>query len=90
MEGRYNCCRAIQKALVSSSRVTSDPSLAVIAAKVNRCSLINSHISSVKHGFDILDLFGLSIKQLHEAVKVGPYLPRRLEAQPAVMTADRF
>ncbi|KAF3442474.1 hypothetical protein FNV43_RR16390 [Rhamnella rubrinervis] len=60
MEGRYSCCRAIQKALVSSSGVTSDPSLAGIAAK------------------------------LQEAVRIGPYHPKRLEAQPQVMTADRF
>lgn len=35
MEARYNCCKAIQKALMSSSKVTSDPSLAAIAEKVS-------------------------------------------------------
>ncbi|XP_015899236.3 uncharacterized protein LOC107432576 isoform X1 [Ziziphus jujuba] len=34
MEARYNCCKAIQKALMSSSKVASDPSLAGIVAKV--------------------------------------------------------
>ncbi|EXB75016.1 26S proteasome non-ATPase regulatory subunit 5 [Morus notabilis] len=60
MEARYNCCKAIQKALMSSSKVTSDASLAAIAEKV------------------------------HKAVKMGPYLARKLEAQPVVMTAERF
>lgn len=35
MEARFNCCKAIQKALMSSSKVASDPSLAGIISKVN-------------------------------------------------------
>lgn len=61
MEARHNCCQAISKALLSSPKLTSDPALAGIAAK------------------------------LDEAIRRGPYLARKnSEAQPAVMTADRF
>lgn len=34
MEVRHNCCQAISKALLSSPKLTSDPALAGIAAKV--------------------------------------------------------
>ncbi|XP_022981236.1 uncharacterized protein LOC111480433 [Cucurbita maxima] len=61
MEARYNCCLAIHKAFMSSTRLTGDPALAGIASK------------------------------LQEAVQNGPYLSRRkLETQPAIMTAERF
>ncbi|KAI8552512.1 hypothetical protein RHMOL_Rhmol06G0272700 [Rhododendron molle] len=61
MEVRHNCCQAISKALLSSPKLTSDPALAGIAAK------------------------------LDEAIRRGPYLARKnSEAQPAVMTAERF
>ncbi|KAG8657943.1 uncharacterized protein LOC110611453 [Manihot esculenta] len=61
MEARYNCCKAIQKAFVSSSRLSTNPALIGIATK------------------------------LQEAVSRGPYLTGKLrEAQPAIMTADRF
>ncbi|KAK7257191.1 hypothetical protein RIF29_30981 [Crotalaria pallida] len=61
MEARYNCCKAIHKSLSQSSRVSADPSLAGITAK------------------------------LQEAVGMGPYLVRKnVEAQPIVMTAERF
>ncbi|KAG5546186.1 hypothetical protein RHGRI_018385 [Rhododendron griersonianum] len=61
MEVRHNCCQAVSKALLSSPKLTSDPALAGIAAK------------------------------LDEAVRRGPYLARKnSEAQPAVMTAERF
>lgn len=61
MEARYNCCLAIHKAFMSSSKLIGDPGLAGIAEK------------------------------LEEAVRKGPYLAKtRREAQPEVMTADRF
>ncbi|KAJ4829282.1 hypothetical protein Tsubulata_000970 [Turnera subulata] len=61
MEARYNCCKAIHKAFVSSSKISSIASLAKMATK------------------------------LQEAVSRGPYLTGKLgEAQPAVMTAERF
>ncbi|KAK7313087.1 hypothetical protein VNO77_37479 [Canavalia gladiata] len=61
MEARYNCCKAIQKSLTLSSRVSADPAFAGIAAK------------------------------LQEAVRMGPYLVKKhVEAQPIVMTAERF
>ncbi|KAA8523937.1 hypothetical protein F0562_010360 [Nyssa sinensis] len=61
MEARHNCCLAIHKAFISSSKLISDPALAGIAEK------------------------------LHEAVRRGPYLARKhAEAQPVVITADRF
>ncbi|KAG7037420.1 26S proteasome non-ATPase regulatory subunit 5 [Cucurbita argyrosperma subsp. argyrosperma] len=61
MEARYNCCLAIHKTFMSSTRLTGDPALAGIASK------------------------------LQEAVQNGPYLSRRkLETQPAIMTAERF
>jgi len=61
MEARHNCCQAISKALLSSPKLTSDPALAGITAK------------------------------LDEAIRRGPYLARKnSEAQPAVITADRF
>uniref|UniRef100_A0A5B7CBC0 26S proteasome non-ATPase regulatory subunit 5 n=1 Tax=Davidia involucrata TaxID=16924 RepID=A0A5B7CBC0_DAVIN len=61
MEARHNCCQAIHKAIMSSSKLISDPALAGIAEK------------------------------LHEAVRRGPYLARKhTEAQPVVMTAERF
>ncbi|KAK3035007.1 hypothetical protein RJ639_033385 [Escallonia herrerae] len=62
MEARHNCCQAIYKAFMSSSKLIGDPALAVVAEK------------------------------LQEAVKKGPYLGRKQhrEAQPAVMTAERF
>ncbi|XP_052177389.1 uncharacterized protein LOC127791511 isoform X2 [Diospyros lotus] len=61
MEARHNCCQAIQKALLSSPKLASDPALAGIVAK------------------------------LDEAVRRGPYLARKHpEAQPAIMTAERF
>ncbi|XP_061341167.1 uncharacterized protein LOC133287553 [Gastrolobium bilobum] len=61
MEARYNCCKAIQKSLNMSSRVSADPAFAGITEK------------------------------LQEAVGMGPYLIRKhVEAQPIVMTAERF
>ncbi|KAK2968417.1 hypothetical protein RJ640_004423, partial [Escallonia rubra] len=62
MEARHNCCQAIYKAFMSSSKLIGDPALAVVAEK------------------------------LQEAFKKGPYLGRKQhrEAQPAVMTAERF
>ncbi|KDP45863.1 hypothetical protein JCGZ_15307 [Jatropha curcas] len=61
MEARYNCCKAIQKAFMSASKLSSNPSLVGIATK------------------------------LQEAVSRGPYLTgKHREAQPAVMTAERF
>ncbi|XP_021821703.1 uncharacterized protein LOC110763262 [Prunus avium] len=60
MEARYNCCKAIQKAFIMSSKVSSDPALAGLAEK------------------------------LYDAVRKGPYLAKRLEAQPTVVTDDRF
>ncbi|OVA11523.1 26S proteasome non-ATPase regulatory subunit 5 [Macleaya cordata] len=61
MEARYNCCKAIHKALSASNRLLTDPALSGIGEK------------------------------LQEAVRRGPYLARdRIEAQPAVVTADRF
>lgn len=61
MEARYNCCKSIHTAFIMSSKLSSDPALAGIAAK------------------------------LHEAVRLGPYLARKHhEAQPTVVTADRF
>lgn len=61
MDAKYNCCKAIHQALMSSSRITSDPVLGAIATK------------------------------LEEAVRRGPYLARKHpEAQPLVMTAERF
>jgi 26S proteasome non-ATPase regulatory subunit 5 len=35
MEARHNCCQAISKALLSSPKLTSDPALAGIAAKLD-------------------------------------------------------
>ncbi|XP_011043841.1 PREDICTED: uncharacterized protein LOC105139178 [Populus euphratica] len=62
MEARYNCCVAIHRAFMSSSKLTGNPALAPIAAK------------------------------LQEAVIRGPYLADKIyrEAQPMVVTADRF
>ncbi|KAK6946684.1 26S proteasome non-ATPase regulatory subunit 5 [Dillenia turbinata] len=62
MEARYNCCKAVHKALMSSSlNVNSNPTLSGVAAK------------------------------LQEAVRRGPYLAtKNTEAQPVVMTAERF
>ncbi|PON39017.1 26S proteasome non-ATPase regulatory subunit [Parasponia andersonii] len=60
MEARHNCCKAIQKALILSSKVIGDTYRDAIAEKV------------------------------HEAVRRGPYLAKKLETQPAVMTAERF
>ncbi|KAH8518652.1 hypothetical protein H0E87_000485 [Populus deltoides] len=62
MEARYKCCVAIHKAFMSSSKLTGNPALAPIAAK------------------------------LQEAVSRGPYLADKIyrEAQPMVVTADRF
>ncbi|XP_050368538.1 uncharacterized protein LOC126786682 [Argentina anserina] len=61
MEARYNCCKTIHTAFNMSSKLSSDPALGGIAAK------------------------------LHEAVRLGPYLARKhREAQPTVVTADRF
>ncbi|XP_028807476.1 uncharacterized protein LOC114762185 [Neltuma alba] len=61
MEARYNCCKAIHKALMQSSKLSVDPALAAIDAK------------------------------LQEAIGMGPYLGKRhAEAQPVVMTAERF
>ncbi|KAL1363435.1 uncharacterized protein [Arachis hypogaea] len=61
MEARYNCCKAIHKSLMMSSRVSSDSAFAGIATK------------------------------LQEAVEKGPYLiKKQVEAQPVVMTAERF
>ncbi|KAG6793816.1 hypothetical protein POTOM_003039 [Populus tomentosa] len=62
MEARYKCCVAIHRAFMSSSKLTGNPALAPIAAK------------------------------LQEAVSRGPYLADKIyrEAQPMVVTADRF
>ncbi|MED6108344.1 hypothetical protein PIB30_022933 [Stylosanthes scabra] len=61
MEARYNCCKAMHKSLMLSSRVSSDSAFAGIATK------------------------------LQEAVEKGPYLVKKqVEAQPVVMTAERF
>ncbi|CAN0890633.1 26S proteasome non-ATPase regulatory subunit 5 [Linum grandiflorum] len=61
MEAKYKCCKAIQEAFISSTRLSNNPALSRLAAK------------------------------LEEAVSRGPYLTRKnREAQPAVMTADRF
>lgn len=61
MEARYNCCKAIHKSLMQSSKLSVDPALAAIDAK------------------------------LQEAIEMGPYLVRKhVEAQPIVMTAERF
>ncbi|XP_038688509.1 uncharacterized protein LOC119987665 [Tripterygium wilfordii] len=61
MEARHNCCKAIHKAFMSSSKLISNPALTGIAS------------------------------ELQEAVNRGPYAGRRhMEAQPVVMTAERF
>ncbi|KAI4333641.1 hypothetical protein L6164_018421 [Bauhinia variegata] len=61
MEARHNCCKAIHRSLMLSSKLYTDPAVAGIAAK------------------------------LQEAVGRGPYLVRKhVEAQPVVVTADRF
>ncbi|KAF7836690.1 26S proteasome non-ATPase regulatory subunit 5 [Senna tora] len=61
MEARYNCCKAIHNSFILSSKLSTDPALAAIDAK------------------------------LQEAIGMGPYLVRKhVEAQPVVMTAERF
>lgn len=35
MEARYNCCKSIHTAFIMSSKLSSDPALAGIAAKVS-------------------------------------------------------
>lgn len=42
MEARYNCCKAIQKAFIMSSKVSSDPALAGLAEKVSSISAIQN------------------------------------------------
>jgi 26S proteasome non-ATPase regulatory subunit 5 len=100
MEARYNCCKRIHKSLTQSTRVSADPA---IAAKV-RCQTfplcfalvfvlllyakkIKKTMANVKLSFCVC----VSCVQLEEAVGMGPYLhKKRVEAQPIVMTADRF
>lgn len=40
MEARYNCCKAIHKSLMLSSKVSTDPALAAIGAKVRYQNLL--------------------------------------------------
>ncbi|KAK6934227.1 hypothetical protein RJ641_034382 [Dillenia turbinata] len=80
LEARYNCCKAVHEALMSSSlNVNSNPTLSGISCQ-GTILMFYAPLATLKQ-----------LRQLQGAVRRGPYLAtKNIEAQPVVMTADRF